>query len=86
MYLDGRTSHSLSVLTSIGSDALSYHFVDSPLLGLAETLAKIVEQYPNIIEISSEEYVSVADAIRGKNVEREVTHSIRIFSPDGRLV
>ena len=45
---------------------MSYHFVDSPLLGLAETLAKIVEQYPNIIEISSEEYASVADAIRGK--------------------
>jgi hypothetical protein len=32
-----------SVLTYIGSDALLYHFVDSQLLGLAETLAKIVE-------------------------------------------
>jgi hypothetical protein len=38
------------VLTYIGSDALLYHFLDSQLLGLAETLAKIVEQYPNIIE------------------------------------
>jgi len=75
-----------SVLTYAGGDALLRRFVDGRLSGLAETMAKIVEQHPNIIESSSEEYTSVADAIRGKDVEREVTHSIRIFSPDGRMV
>ena len=39
-----------SVLIYVGSDALLHRFVDGRLLALAETLAKIVEQHPNIIE------------------------------------
>jgi hypothetical protein len=39
-----------SGLTYIGGDALLHRFVDGRLLGLAETLAKIIEQYPAIIE------------------------------------
>jgi heavy metal sensor kinase len=75
-----------SVLTYAGGDALLHRFVDGRLFGLAETMAKIVEQHPNIIEGSSEEYARAAELIRDKNEEREVTHSLRIFSPDGRLV
>jgi heavy metal sensor kinase len=75
-----------SVLTYAGGDALLRRFVDGRLLGLAETMAKIVEQHPNIIESSGEEYALGAEMARGKNEEREVTHSLRIFSPDGRLV
>ena len=75
-----------SVLIYAGGDALLHRFVDGRLFGLAETMAKIVEQHPNIIEGSSEEYASAAEAIPGKKDEREVTHSLRIFSPDGRLV
>ncbi|HSQ91579.1 MAG TPA: hypothetical protein VLM19_05350, partial [Nitrospiraceae bacterium] len=43
-----------SVLTYIGGDALLHRFVDGRLLALAETLAKIVEQHPNIVENSDE--------------------------------
>jgi heavy metal sensor kinase len=75
-----------SVLTYAGGDALLHRFVDGRLLGLAETMAKIVEQHPNIVESSSKEYASAAELIRDKNEEREVTHSLRIFSPDGQLV
>lgn len=75
-----------SVLTYAGGDALLHRFVDGRLFGLAETMAKIVEQHPNIIESSSEKYPRAAELIRDKNEEREVTHSLRIFSPDGRLV
>src|SRR5438874_542736 len=39
-----------SVLMYVAGDALLRRFVDGRLLGLAETLAKIVEQHPNIIE------------------------------------
>jgi heavy metal sensor kinase len=75
-----------SVLTYAGGDALLHRFVDGRLFGLAETMAMILEQHPNIIESSSEEYARAAELIRDKNEEREVTHSLRIFSTDGRLV
>lgn len=75
-----------SILILAGGDALLHRFVDGRLFGLAETMAKIIEQHPDIIESSSEEYAPAAEVIRGKNTEREVTHSLRIFSPDGRLV
>ncbi|MGQ0667336.1 MAG: ATP-binding protein [Nitrospiraceae bacterium] len=75
-----------SVLTYAGGDALLHRFVDGRLFGLAETMAKIVEQHPDIIENSSKDYATPAEVIRGKKNEREVTHSVRIFSPDGRLV
>ncbi len=78
-----------SVLTYIGGDALLHRFVDGRLLALAETLAKIVEQYPNIIESSREDVSVSADVSRSKNEQHElqdVTHSLRVFSPDGRLL
>ncbi len=36
-----------SVLTYAGGDALLHRFVDGRLFGLAETMAKIVEQHPS---------------------------------------
>ncbi len=75
-----------SVLIYAGGDALLRRFVDGRLFGLAETMARIVEQHPNIVESSNEEYTLADEMIRGKNDTREVTHSLRIFSPDGRLV
>ena len=75
-----------SVLTYAGGDALLHHFVDGRLFGLAETMAMILEQHPNIIESPGEEYARAAEVIRGKKNEREVTHSVRIFFPDGRLI
>ena len=78
-----------SVLTYIGSDALLYHFVDGRLLGLAETLAKIVEQSPSIIENSGESVARTAEVGRNKREQHELQdmpHSLRVFSSDGRLV
>lgn len=75
-----------SVLTYAGGDALLHRFVDGRLFGLAETMVKIVEQHPNIVASASEEYASATELTREKNKEREVTHSLRIFSPDGQLV
>ena len=74
-----------SVLTHIGSDALLYHFVDGRLLGLAETLAKIVEQYPNIIEDSGEGVARSTEVGRSKREQHElqdVTNSLQVFPPD----
>ncbi len=78
-----------SVLTYIGGDALLLHFVDSRLLALVETLAKIIEKYPHIIERSGEEDALAAEV--GENNKephelQDVTHSLRVFSTDGRLV
>ena len=78
-----------SVLVYVGGDALLSRFVDSRLLALAETLAKIVEQHPNIIESSGEDDALAGEVSRGKKEQHElqdVTHSLRVFSPDGRLV
>ena len=78
-----------SVLIYVGGDALLRRFVDGRLLGLAETLAKIVEQHPNIIESSGEDRALAAEVSRSKKEQhelQEVTHSLRVFSPDGRVV
>jgi heavy metal sensor kinase len=78
-----------SILVYVGGDALLSRFVDGRLLALAETLAKIFEVHPNIIESSGEDYALAAEVSRVKKEQHElqdVTHSLRVFSPDGRLV
>ena len=78
-----------SVLIYVGGDALLHRFIDGRLLGLAETLAIIVEQHPDIIENSGEKHTLAAEVIRSENEQHElheVTHSLMVFSPDGRIV
>ena len=78
-----------SMLIYAGGDALMRRFVDARLLGMAETLAKIVEQYPNLIGSSLEDRAFSADVSRSGNQQlelAEVTHSLRVFSPKGELV
>jgi heavy metal sensor kinase len=78
-----------SVLIYAGGDALLRRFVDGRLLGLAETLAKIVEQHPNIIESSGEDLGLAAEVSRSEKEQhelQEVTHSLLVFSPDGRVL
>jgi hypothetical protein len=73
----------------VGGDALLHRFIDGRLLGLAETLATIVEQHPDIIENSAEDHALAAEVIRRENEQHElheVTHSLMVFSPDGRVV
>jgi hypothetical protein len=76
-------------LSYIGNDALLYHFVDGRLLGLAEMLAKIIEQSPTIIENSGEGVARTAEVGRSKREQHELQDallSLLVFSPDGRLV
>ncbi|HJS65800.1 MAG TPA: ATP-binding protein [Nitrospiraceae bacterium] len=78
-----------SILVYIGSQALLHRFVDGRLLALAETMAKIVEQNPNIIEKSGEDFTLAAEMSRGGNEHhglQEATHSLFVFSPDGRVL
>jgi signal transduction histidine kinase len=78
-----------SGVTYIGGDVLLGRFVDGRLLGLAETLAKIVEQYPAIIESTGEGGARPAEIGRNNNEPyqlQDVIHSLRVFLPDGRLI
>jgi heavy metal sensor kinase len=78
-----------SALIYVGGDALLRRFEDGRLLGLAETLAKIVEQHPNIIESSGEDRSLAAEVNRSEKERhelQEVAHSLMVFSPDGRVV
>ena len=78
-----------SGVTYIGGDVLLGRFVDGRLLGLAETLAKIVEQYPAIIESTGEGGARTAEIGRNDKEPyqlQDVIHSLRVFLPDGRLI
>ena len=78
-----------SVLIYVGVEVLLHRYVDGRLLALAETVARIVEQHPNIIEDSDEERTLATEMVQHKKEQQEfqdVTHSIRIFSSAGRLV
>jgi heavy metal sensor kinase len=78
-----------SIFIYVGGDALMRRFVDARLLGMAETLAKIVEQYPNLIRSSVEDRAFSAEVSRSEKEQlqlSEVTHSLRVFSPEGELV
>jgi signal transduction histidine kinase len=78
-----------SGVTYIGGDVLLGRFVDGRLLGLAETLAKIVEQYPAIIESTGEGGSRIAEIGRNNKEPyqlQDVIHSLRVFLPDGRLI
>ena len=72
-----------------GATSCCSRFVDGRLFALAETLAKIVEQHPDLIENSGEDVALAAEVSRSENEQhefQEVTHSLRVFSPDGRLL
>jgi heavy metal sensor kinase len=78
-----------SIVMYAGGDALMRRFVDARLLGMAETLAKIVEQYPNLISSAVEDRALSAEVSRSEKQQlqlSEVTHSLRVFSPEGALV
>jgi signal transduction histidine kinase len=78
-----------SVLMYVGGDALLRRFVDGRLLGLAGTLAKIVEQHPTFFESSAEDFVRAAEADRSAKEPpelQEVAHSLLVYSPEGRVI
>jgi heavy metal sensor kinase len=78
-----------SVSIYAGGDAMMRRFVDARLLGMAETLAKIVEEYPTVISSSAEDRAFSAEVNRSGKQQlqlSEVTHSLRVFSPAGELL
>jgi heavy metal sensor kinase len=78
-----------SILVYAGGDTLMRRFVDARLLGMAETLARIVEQYPNLIRNPVEDRAVSAELSRREKEQLQlsgVTHSLRVFSPEGKLL
>src|SRR5688572_14058038 len=78
-----------SIVIYAGGDTLMRRFVDARLLGLAETLAKIVEHNPDFLKAPVEDGVFSADVSRGEKEQLQVsgvTHSLRVFSPEGVLL
>ena len=74
-----------SALVYAVSEVLLHRFVDGQLFALAETLAKIVEQHPEILTQRAQGGALAAD-VRHSYELPEVPHSLQVFSPDGRLI
>ena len=74
-----------SALVYAVSEVLLHRFVDGQLFALAETLADIVERHPELIDRSSQDGLLAADVRRSYDLP-EVLHSLRVYSPDGRLL
>ena len=78
-----------SALVYTTSEILLQRFVDGRLLVLAETLAEFVEKYPTIFERAGKDGMPALEMTRStsdQQVLADVTHALRIFSPDGRLI
>jgi signal transduction histidine kinase len=78
-----------SALVYLASDTLLHRFVDGRLLALAETLAELVEQHPNIIDQSGTDLSLSNKVSPNEKDQRElpgVLDALRVFSPDGRLI
>ncbi len=67
------------------SEVLLHRFVDGQLFALAESLAKIVEQHPEMLTQRAQGGALAADVQRSYELP-EVPHSLQVFSPDGRLI
>jgi len=68
------------LLTYVGLQALLRKYVDSRLLGLGQTLGKLVEQQPDLMLRSEGEFVSRQDNWsfnEGRQELPEVSHSIQ---------
>ncbi|MDH5639764.1 MAG: hypothetical protein OEY28_00610, partial [Nitrospira sp.] len=78
-----------SALVYVASDSLLHRFVDGRLLELAETLAELIDRHPDILDNTDKGAASSASTSPGKKEQRElygVIHSLRVFSPNGRLM
>ena len=76
------------VLIYVGLQALLQRYVDSRLLGLGQTLGKLIEQRPDLVLSLEREFVSTEDERPGKEGSQElpeVSHSIRVLDLDGTL-
>ena len=78
-----------NVLVYWGLETLLQRYVDGRLLGLAETLAKLIEQQPELLSTSEGEIVSQKndrpDDERSQEL-REVSHSVKVLALDGAVM
>ncbi len=77
-----------SLLIYIGGDALLRRYVDDRLLGLATTLARIIEQRPDVIE-GNGALVPSAEEARSRQEHEAllgVSHTVLVLSEDGRIL
>jgi heavy metal sensor kinase len=98
--LDGLIRHStlalvallllaFSLLVYLSGETLLHRYVDGRLFGLAETLAQLIEQRPDLLLKSGEDLVPLGEGGRTEEERhdlREVAHSVLLFSADGKLV
>ena len=78
-----------SGLVYAASETLLQRFVDGRLLVLAESLAEFVEQYPDFLEKHDRKIAptnELTQSLTEQHVLPDVTHALRIFSTDGRLL
>lgn len=78
-----------SGLVYAASETLLQRFVDGRLLVLAESLAEFVEQYPDFLEKHDRKIAPTNELTQNltkQHVLPDVTHALRIFSTDGRLL
>lgn len=78
-----------SALVYFTSETLLHRFVDGQLLELAETLAGIIDHHPDILDNRGQGTGFPSDTNLGINEQRAlrgVAHSLRVFSPEGRLM
>jgi len=78
-----------SALVYVASESLLHRFVDGRLLELVETLAEIVDRHPDILDDTGERMAPTT--LVNPNIQElrdlhSVIHSLRVFSPDGRLM
>lgn len=78
-----------SALVYAASEVLLQRLLDGQLLVLAESLAEIVERYPDFLKTGTTRAAPTNELTYGtmeRHVLPDITHSLRIFSSDGRLV
>ncbi len=78
-----------SALVYATSEILLHRFVDGRLLVLAETLAEFVEWHPEFFEHSGKDSTPTNELTHSATEQQvlpDVTHALRVFSPNGSLL
>lgn len=79
-----------SLVVYWGFDTLLHQYVDGRLFALAETLGRLIQQRPDLVQLLDEDLISREEGVVRNEEEsrqlREAAHSVRLLSSDGRVV
>lgn len=79
-----------SLVVYWGFDALLHQYVNGRLFALAETLGRLIQQRPDLVQLLDEDLISREEGVVRNEEEsrqlREAAHSVRLLSSDGRVV